>query len=419
MHAGAERLGRRRRTRRGTDQVPAATGDAAGARPELQAEVRFGLDNSVGVAEADVLATVRVLLAQGDAWRDEASRCWSSSAGTRRGSCLPAPTRWPRPWRRRWRRPRWPLRDGGRTRPGSGRRRPGRWAAAATQPAATGPYGFTWRGPGSTKPARTAATRAHGGPHGRWWGKPSEPPSRAPGPASSPPLPEALAGEPLPADAAAVASVTSAVHSGVARGKHARRTADMLAGLSQADASRYEPALTTLGILLGAEASKPPGTGRCDSTWCWGTRCGSRWRPRAPTSPRGLVPHRDIRQAGNQLRLLAADRGVDAASPGSATVIVSPRLAVDPTGALGAESHVHLTHPDLLLELARDATAAWAEVLAGSPGGSVDGVRALARAALARHGLMPTDVIERLTGQPVAAASDCSSGCRQHAPWIP
>jgi hypothetical protein len=45
-----------------------------------------------------------------------------------------------------------------------------------------------------------------------------------------------------------------------------------------------------------------------------------------------MIPHRDIRQAGDQLRLLCADRTREAPPPGSATIIVSPKPAIDPTG---------------------------------------------------------------------------------------
>jgi hypothetical protein len=42
-----------------------------------------------------------------------------------------------------------------------------------------------------------------------------------------------------------------------------------LAALKERKPTVYEPAMTKLGYLLGAEAQKPPGSGRCDSTWCW------------------------------------------------------------------------------------------------------------------------------------------------------
>ncbi len=48
------------------------------------------------------------------------------------------------------------------------------------------------------------------------------------------------------------------------------RLAAMIAGLHEIDHTQYEPALTELGKLLGADASKPDGDGRTDSQWCWG-----------------------------------------------------------------------------------------------------------------------------------------------------
>ena len=71
-------------------------------------------------------------------------------------------------------------------------------------------------------------------------------------------------------DAHAVATVASTLGAGVNQGTIRRRIGEIHAGLEQRDPGKYEPALTELGKLLGATASKPPGTGRCDSTWCWG-----------------------------------------------------------------------------------------------------------------------------------------------------
>ena len=84
----------------------------------------------------------------------------------------------------------------------------------------------------------------------------------------------------------------------------------------------------------------------------------------------GLIPHRDIRQANDQLRLLCADRHQDASPVGSATVIVSPKPAIASEGVVSAESHVHVESSPVAAELARDTANAWDEVLA-SPRGAL------------------------------------------------
>ena len=115
-----------------------------------------------------------------------------------------------------------------------------------------------------------------------------------------------------------------------------------------------------------------------------------------------MIPHRDIRQANDQLRLLCADRQQDAPPAGSATVIVSPKPAVAPEGVISAESHVHVVSPAVITDLARDTAEAWDEILAGRAGHSGPALRELIAAALARHSVLPSQVLDRLTLQPVS-----------------
>lgn len=117
-----------------------------------------------------------------------------------------------------------------------------------------------------------------------------------------------------------------------------------------------------------------------------------------------MIPHRDIRQAGDQLRLLCADRGRENPPPGSATIIMSPKPAIDPDGIKGAEQHVHVVSPDVISGLAHDAAAAWDDILAGLAGQSGASLRRLITDALARYSVLPTQVTDRLTLQPVAAS---------------
>ncbi|MDQ3342975.1 MAG: hypothetical protein M3524_05320, partial [Actinomycetota bacterium] len=213
---------------------------------------------------------------------------------------------------------------------------------------------------------------------------------------------------PSPADTAAVAAVAAAVEAGISSGKHATRVAAMLTGLAQRTPGQYEPQLTALGTLLGADARKPPGKGRCDSTWCWDDHLWAAVEAKSDHTPTGVVPHKDIRQANDQLKLLAVDRDRDAPPPGSATVLVSPKPAVHQDGIDSAEPHVHLTEPDTVAALARDAADAWDGILAGRAGRTGSSLRTLVHDALARHGALPTQVMDRLTDQPVSPRADAA-----------
>ncbi|MEU8389049.1 DEAD/DEAH box helicase [Micromonospora sp. NPDC048843] len=203
------------------------------------------------------------------------------------------------------------------------------------------------------------------------------------------------------ASATAVAAVAARLRS-TSIPKAAAAAEEMLAALKERKPTVYEPALTKLGYVLGADAQKPPGSGRCDSTWCWDHHLWLAIDAKSDHEPSGLVPQKDIRQAGDQLRLLRSDRVAADIPPDSATVIVSPKPAVDPTGAAGAEPHVHVVHPDVVLGLAEAAARAWGELMAQRPGLDDNQLRALVAGHLGQEGLLPEQVRERLTVDPVA-----------------
>ncbi len=169
-------------------------------------------------------------------------------------------------------------------------------------------------------------------------------------------------------------------------------------GLAQTTPALYEPALSTLGTLLGAAGAKPPGKGRCDSAWSWQDCLWLAIEAKSDEKPSGMIPHRDIRQANDQLRLLCADRHQDAPPAGSATIIVSPKPAVARDGIISAEAHVHVISPVVMTDLARDAAQAWDEILAGRAGHSGTALRELVTAALARHSVLPSQVLDNPEG---------------------
>lgn len=378
----------------------------AALSPEMQAEIRFGVDNSRDTGADDVLGNVRTFLAQGDDWQDTAepmladlrrtadrrlppgTDALAQSAAHEIDACaLAAAGRWA---------------DAGR--------------AALSAAAALGHGGEPTRGyralwlylaatwtdqaaadagdPGGHRNARELVRQAEQAAKPGTWTRDLAPLPDAP--------PEALS----PADTAAVANILAQVEGGAVAGRHAARVAKMLDGLAERSPGQYEPQLTVLGTLLGSDARKPPGTGRCDSTWCWDDHLWLAVEAKSDQESTGVLAHKYVRQANDQLRLLAVDRDRDTAPADSATVIVSPKLAVHQDGIDGAEAHVHLTDPDTVVALARDAAAAWEQVLAGRAGRTRGALRRLIREAFAAHAVLPSHVLDRLTGQPVGEPVD-------------
>lgn len=206
-----------------------------------------------------------------------------------------------------------------------------------------------------------------------------------------------------PEDASAVKMVVSTLVAGVRIGKFERRAGEMIAGLGQRDPGKYEPALTVLGKLLGADAQKPLGSGRCDSVWCWDNYLWLALEAKSDHDLTGVVSHKEVRQANDQLQLLSSDRGQMPPPPNSATVIISPKPGVDPTGVKSAQSHVYLVDPSEITNLAKDVVQAWSEILAAKDGRSSAELSDLVRQTLFGHGVLPTQIREQLTHDHVAA----------------
>ena len=372
--------------------------------PELQAEIQFGIRNSRDTAANEVMDNVKVFLAQAEEWRQGAEPLLleyrqgavralpEGTAALAKAVTLEVEA--------------------------SGLAAAGRWADASrcaqqlareldAGGAATRGYQALWLylagvwadqagvdsgDTGLRRTARELVSRAEDTARPATWTR------------ELPPLPDMQA-QPLgTADTMAVTAIEKLISSGrVDRAEHDTKVATMFTALGQTDPDVYEPALTTLGGLFGAAASKPPGRGRCDSTWCWDNTLWIAVEAKSGQKPDGsLIHHKYVRQAGDQLRLLAADRRQTVIPADSVTVIVSPKPAIDPDGALGAEDHVYLVRPNVILDLCRDVQAAWATVLNESPAKQPAELRRLIEVVFQQRGVLPTQVRDRLTVQPVA-----------------
>ncbi|MEU7871277.1 DEAD/DEAH box helicase [Dactylosporangium sp. NPDC049140] len=202
-------------------------------------------------------------------------------------------------------------------------------------------------------------------------------------------------------DSPAVNRIANRLTKGVKRTTHDKVLASMKDGLVAAEPGKFEPALSCLGELLGSEAFKPQGQGRCDSAWCWDERIWLAIEAKSGQDSAKPVPLRDVRQANTQLRQLAADRGLAAPPEQSASIIVAPRTTVDPEAVDGADHNVHLAQPTQFIALANDIAAVWESLLAQAPGQHTTDLHRLVRQTLAEHRVLPTQVLTRLTATPL------------------
>ncbi|WP_460545878.1 DEAD/DEAH box helicase [Glycomyces halotolerans] len=182
--------------------------------------------------------------------------------------------------------------------------------------------------------------------------------------------------------------------------KFAHESARMLADLNQKDATIFEQALVALGEFIGAESFKPQRKGRADAVWIW----DSLWitvEAKSEQETGGMLSMDYIRQANTHLASVAGDREVDVPPEGSASVIVSPRKVVDPDAVPIAEAHVHLVSPELVFGIADDAVRAWKKLRGVGPGVPVETLRPEAARILWDQNVLPTQILERLTQDPV------------------
>jgi len=175
-------------------------------------------------------------------------------------------------------------------------------------------------------------------------------------------------------------------------------TQTLLAGLAQAKAGPYEQSLVDLGIILGADSSKPAGKGRTDAAWVW----SGLWITIEAKSEQtaSLLSMDYVRQANTQLASLASDR--DEVQPdGSISVIATQNYLIDPDAVPIANENLFLVTADIVLDIARDATRALTAVRAAIAGVQPTTASSVAAKLLWEERVLPTQVRERLSRSPI------------------
>jgi hypothetical protein len=363
--------------------------------PDLQAEVSFGLENSRGVTAADTSANVKIFLAQGDEWRNGAEPMLTEARRSMQrtdaaGSALLAvsASHEVEACSLAWRRDYVGARD----------------AAAAAATALSGSsavrsYRSLWlylaavwsfaaagTDPNASKTGAGFLAEAHKTARGSTWLRDVDPGD--------------IEIEAQTDDSPAVKKIAARLKKGVKKADIDAAIERMHSGLASIEHGKSEPALTELGKLLGAEAAKPAGQGRCDSAWCWSERIWIAVEAKTEQDPDGELAMKDVRQANTQLDSLANDRGVTVPDL-SIDLIVSPRERVHTDAVAIARPFVYLTHPDAVRQLASKVQAAWTELLLRQRGHTGQDLEDLVRRLLAEHRLLPTQVRDRFTADPI------------------
>lgn len=363
--------------------------------PELQMEVEFGYQNSANQDPDDVLQNAKEFLRQSDLWRNQGEPAVQQFRPAA-GSLLPPGSQaledaapfevnaWEQANRGEWLAASatmlnavWKVAEGGEATRG--------YRALLLF------FASCWQQMGATSESHRAAARdlrrqAVGAAGKCTWI------------AEVSPLPDDLSIGPQPTDLVAIQTITHMLADGSFRPvKTTSAIGTAVQNLTNTDAAIYEQALVEVGLRLGADSSKPKGQGRCDAAWIWGNQLWITLEAKSEQHDQKTLPLKDLRQANTQLDQLAADLGAATTPAGSVSVIISPRLTVDPRHAPAANANLFLAGTDDVLRLARDVQAAWTELVASPPRDETPAARQRVGELLSQFGCLPSQVLDRLT----------------------
>lgn len=201
-------------------------------------------------------------------------------------------------------------------------------------------------------------------------------------------------------DEQAVDTVHRLASSEVGPTKLQTQLTQMITDLGETNASRYERGLTSLGRFLGMRAFKPEGNARADSAWLL-PQLWIALEAKSEQLAGGTIGPNYVRQTNSQLDMIANDEGLENYPQGSISVIVSPKMAVKPDAVPAANRNVYLVSPRTIMELAKETKQVWSTIRTFTTDQDDIGQRNETAKALWESKLLPGQVKERLTREPV------------------
>ena len=130
--------------------------------------------------------------------------------------------------------------------------------------------------------------------------------------------------------------------------------------LAQDDATRFELGLRELGELLGFEAERPSGTAAPDGAWRDGARVWLLFEAKTEELPHNPVSVSEVRQAASHYDWVQTQLGWEKPE-GALTALISYKSFVDPVAA-GVAREVTLVDPSTVREIAARALFVYREV---------------------------------------------------------
>lgn len=371
--------------------------------PEVHAEVRFGLENSLKLSSTDMSENLGIFLQHADEWagveadivadRDQLDQVSPPGTGQLQAAARHEVAAWQAVWQGEWplaleqaRRVIDALRGGQVS-----QRYAALWnyLAACWSVRAAGQSGdptFTTASRGYYDDARAAARGT------TWLAHLAAPADRTVGE----PQPQV---DPL--DLAAAAAIAANLDKLGRPAKFDPAVAAVRAGLLGTDPTGYEAALVAMGPFLGTADSVGTGGAHAapDAAWVFGDVIWVCWEAKSDAKTDSELGANDVREAGSHVRYTESQRSV--AAPGDSPVLlVTPQQRIHPAAHAVAEDHVYLVRPAQVVDAFDRVIRAWRAVRSQK----ATDAEAVYQ-ALADHSALPSQWLPRLRAEPLAQPS--------------
>lgn len=131
-------------------------------------------------------------------------------------------------------------------------------------------------------------------------------------------------------------------------------------GIGGTEPGAFERALAYMGSLAGASdvVSDSGADAAPDAAWVFTDISWVTWEAKSDAKPEGDLGANDVRQAGSHLRFLASARGEPIPS-GSIGIVVTPQAGVTPAATAVSEAHLFRVDTDFALRLFDQLVRAW------------------------------------------------------------
>lgn len=134
---------------------------------------------------------------------------------------------------------------------------------------------------------------------------------------------------------------------------------ELLGALSAGRANEFAAGLETLGRLLGAsESYRPEGDAAPDCVWIFGSEAWIAWEAKNEKRPEAGVEVKDVRQSNTHLQFVAEQRE-ESIPLGSKTIIVPPKSVVSDQARKLAASELRVLAVEEVVQLARETVDVW------------------------------------------------------------